>query len=166
MTQDKNATRLLIRLELQSYEGLSQIVERVRRIFDLNADPVQIANHLSHDPRLKALSRRDPGLRAPGVWDGFEGAVLAILGQNLSSIGRNRDADRLIKSFGIRFDSSIKGLGYLFPRPENLANADLSLVDSVSIAQPQCESSPVQLLVESCHSTIQSHMKTLLIGCA
>jgi AraC family transcriptional regulator, regulatory protein of adaptative response / DNA-3-methyladenine glycosylase II len=128
VTQDKNASRLLIRLELQSYEGLSQIVERVRRIFDLNADPVQIANHLSHDPRLKALPRRDPGLRAPGVWDGFDGAVLAILGQNLSSIGRNRDADRLIKSFGIRFDSSIKGLDYLFPRPENLANADLSLV--------------------------------------
>jgi AraC family transcriptional regulator, regulatory protein of adaptative response / DNA-3-methyladenine glycosylase II len=125
--QDKNAARLLIRLELPNYEGLSQIVERVRRIFDLNADPIQIANHLSQDRRLKALSLRAPGLRAPGVWDGFEGAVLALLGQNLSGSSRNRDADRLIKCFGVPFGSSIKGLNYMFPRPENLANADFSL---------------------------------------
>jgi AraC family transcriptional regulator, regulatory protein of adaptative response / DNA-3-methyladenine glycosylase II len=128
VTQDKAASRLIIHLDLPSYDGLSQIVERVRRIFDLNADPVQIASHLSHDPRLKTLLGRYPGLRVPGVWDGFEGAVLAILGQKLSSIGNNRDADRLTKYFGIPFDSSVKGLDYLFPHPEDLANADLSLL--------------------------------------
>jgi AraC family transcriptional regulator of adaptative response / DNA-3-methyladenine glycosylase II len=127
VTHDGSASRLLVRLELPSYEGLSQIVERVRRIFDLNADPIQIANHLSHDPRFKALSLRAPGLRAPGVWDGFEGAVLAILGQSLSGGSRNRDADRLIQRFGAGLNSSIKGLDYVFPRPETLADADLSL---------------------------------------
>jgi AraC family transcriptional regulator, regulatory protein of adaptative response / DNA-3-methyladenine glycosylase II len=124
--QDKAASRLLVHLELLSYEGLSQIVERVRRIFDLNADPIQIANHLSCDPKLKALSEHHPGLRAPGVWDGFEGAVLAVLGQRLTNSGRNRDIDRLIKHFGIRFGSSVKGLTYLFPHAEDLAEADLS----------------------------------------
>lgn len=126
--QDKAASRLLVHLDLPSYDDLSQIVERVRRIFDLNADPTQIASYLSQDPRLEPLLRRYPGLRAPGVWDGFEGAILAVLGQNLSNISRNHDAERLIKSFGKRSDSSIKGLNYLFPRPEDLVNADLSRV--------------------------------------
>jgi len=126
VTQDKAASRLLVHLELPSYEGLSQTVERVRRIFDLNADPIQIASHLSRDPKLKALSEHNPGLRLPGVWNGFEGAVLAVLGQKLTSSRRNRNVDRLIKHFGIRFESSVKGLAYLFPRPEDLVNADLS----------------------------------------
>jgi len=126
VTQDKAASRLLVHLELPNYEGLSQIVERVRRIFDLNADPIQIASHLSRDPRLKAISEHHPGLRAPGVWDGFEGAVLALLGQRLTSRGRSGDIDRLIRHFGIPFESSTPGLTYLFPRSEDLARADLS----------------------------------------
>jgi len=126
VTQDVAASRLLVHLDLPTYEGLSQIVERVRRIFDLNADPIQIANHLSCDPRLKALLEYHPGLRAPGIWDGFEGAVLAVLGQKLTSSGRNRDVSKLIRHFGIPFESSLKGLAYLFPRPEDLAEADLS----------------------------------------
>jgi len=125
VTQDKAASRLLIHLELPSYEGLSQIVERVRRIFDLNADPIQIGNHLSRDPRLKAVAERHPGLRVPGIWDGFEGAVLAILGQKLTTTGHNGDINRLIKHFGCRLEPSVSGLAYLFPRPEDLAEADL-----------------------------------------
>jgi AraC family transcriptional regulator of adaptative response / DNA-3-methyladenine glycosylase II len=126
VTHDAVASRLLIHLELPSYEGLAQIVERVRRIFDLNADPIQIASHLSRDLRLKALSERHPGLRVPGVWDGFESAVLAILGQKLTRSGRSRDIDRLIHHFGVRLDFSAPGFAYLFPRPEDLAKADLS----------------------------------------
>jgi len=126
VTQDKAASRLLVHLDLPNYEGLSQIVERVRRIFDLNADPIQIAGHLSRDQRLKSIVAHHPGLRAPGVWDGFEGAVLALLGQSLTSRGRTGDVDRLIKHFGIPFESSTPKLAYLFPRPEDLAEADLS----------------------------------------
>jgi AraC family transcriptional regulator of adaptative response / DNA-3-methyladenine glycosylase II len=126
VTQDKAASRLLVHLDLPGYEGLAKIVERVRRIFDLNADPVQIASHLSLDPGLKGLAKRQPGLRVPGVWDGFEGAVLAILGQTLTNSGSCRDVDRLIKQFGARYDSSLQGLSYLFPRPQVLASADLS----------------------------------------
>jgi len=126
VTQDKAASRLLVHLDLPNYEGLSQIVERIRRIFDLNADPIQIAGHLSRDQRLKSIVAHHPGLRVPGVWDGFEGAVLALLGQSLTSRGRTGDVDRLIKHFGIPFESSTPKLAYLFPRPEDLAEADLS----------------------------------------
>jgi AraC family transcriptional regulator of adaptative response / DNA-3-methyladenine glycosylase II len=126
VTHDDVASRLLIHLELSSYEGLSQIVERVRRIFDLNADPIQIASHLSCDWRLKSVSEHHPGLRVPGIWDGFEGAVLAVLGQSLISRGRTGVINRLIKYFGIPLETSLRGLAYLFPRPEHLAEADLS----------------------------------------
>jgi len=126
VTQDKAFSRLLVRLELPTYEGLSQIVERVRRIFDLNADPVQIAHRLSLDPRLRSHLELHPGLRAPGVWDGFEGAVLAILGQKLTTNGRNRDVEKLVRYSGRHSGSLVKGLEYLFPRAEDLADSDLA----------------------------------------
>src|SRR5262249_2564162 len=64
--------------------SLFRIVERVRKIFDLGADPAEVAGHLKRDPRLKPVVRAHPGLRVPGCWDGFEMAVRAILGQQVS----------------------------------------------------------------------------------
>jgi AraC family transcriptional regulator of adaptative response / DNA-3-methyladenine glycosylase II len=62
----------------------------------------------------------------PGVWDGFEAAVLAVLGQKLTSAGSKRSVTRLVQMFGTPVDSPIGGLKYLFPGPEVLARADLS----------------------------------------
>jgi len=123
---DKTCSRLVIHLQTESYEGLAQIVERVRRVFDLAADPIQIASHLSNDPRLRAIVRSRPGLRVPGVWDGFEAAVLAVLGQGLSSRGQSRVVARLVKVFGTPVVTPIRGLNFLFPGPEALAKADLA----------------------------------------
>jgi AraC family transcriptional regulator of adaptative response / DNA-3-methyladenine glycosylase II len=123
---DKTGPRLLLHLETSSYEGLAQTVERIRRIFDLGADPIQIANYLSHDPILRPLVKRRPGLRVPGVWDGFEAAVLAVLGQKLTAPGPRATVKRLVQIFGTPVDTSVRGSKYLFPRPELLADADLS----------------------------------------
>jgi AraC family transcriptional regulator of adaptative response / DNA-3-methyladenine glycosylase II len=109
-----------------SYEGLAQTVERVRRIFDLSADPIQIASHLSSDPKLRQLIKLRPGLRVPGAWDRFEVAVLAILGQKLTASGSQRLVARFVQMFGTPIHTPIRGLKYLFPRPEVLAHADLS----------------------------------------
>ena len=119
-------SRLVVHLQVASYEGLAQTVERVRRIFDLNADPIQIASHLSSDSRLRGLIKLRPGLRVPGVWDGFEAAVLAVLGQKLTTIGTRRIVGRFVQMFGAPVDTPIRGLKFLFPRPEILAHADLS----------------------------------------
>ena len=73
---------LAVRIELPGYEHLMKVVERVRRIFDLGADPLRIAEDLSRDERLKPLLDRRPGLRVPGAWDGFELAVHAVLGSS------------------------------------------------------------------------------------
>jgi len=119
-------SRLVVHLQTGSYGGLAETVERVRRMFDLSADPIQIANHLSSDPNLRRLIKLQPGLRVPGVWDGFEVAILAILGQKLTASGPQRLLARFVQKFGRPAPTPILGLKYLFPRPEVLADADLA----------------------------------------
>jgi AraC family transcriptional regulator, regulatory protein of adaptative response / DNA-3-methyladenine glycosylase II len=119
---------LTVRIELPGYQFLMKVVERVRRIFDLGADPLRIADDLSRDELLKPLLDRSPGLRVPGTWDGFELAVHAILGQQLTGHDSTTSAGRLVQAFGKPFQSSIQGLSHLFPKPEDLVEADLSRV--------------------------------------
>lgn len=69
-----------------------------------------------------------PGLRVPGVWDGFEFAVLSILDMQLTARNPEKVIESLVKSFGTPMNGSIAGLSHLFPGPEQLAEADLSIV--------------------------------------
>ena len=64
--------------------ALPAIIARVRRVFDLGADVTAIGAHLARDPLLAPLVAERPGLRVPGGWDGFELAVRAILGQQVT----------------------------------------------------------------------------------
>jgi AraC family transcriptional regulator of adaptative response / DNA-3-methyladenine glycosylase II len=86
-----------------------QVIERVRRMSDVGADPLQIASHLSRDPQLKPLLEARPGLRVPGVWDGFELAVRAVLGQQLTTGESTRIVGRLVRAFGKPVESSMAG---------------------------------------------------------
>jgi AraC family transcriptional regulator of adaptative response / DNA-3-methyladenine glycosylase II len=98
------------------------IVERVRRLFDLGADPAVIAEHLGTDPLLRGPLARHPGIRTPGAWDGFELAVRAILGQQISVRAATTIAGRVASRFGSPVAVGA-GLGRLFPTPEQLATA-------------------------------------------
>ena len=81
--------------------ALFRIVERVRRMFDLGADPAEIAGHLRLHPRLKAVVEAHPGLRVPGCWDGSRPmAVRAILGQQVSVKAATTMAGRIAAEFG------------------------------------------------------------------
>jgi AraC family transcriptional regulator of adaptative response / DNA-3-methyladenine glycosylase II len=102
---------------------LFRIVERTRRIFDLGADPAEISDHLRRHARLKPLVLASPGLRLPGCWDGFEIAVRAILGQQVSVKAATTLAGRLAAQFGQELPN---GGGRLFPSGEILAKADLN----------------------------------------
>ncbi len=123
---DQENSCLIVRVALPKYRGLLRVVERVRRVFDLAADPLQIAGHLSQDPRLKPLLDDQPGLRVPGAWDGFEVAVRAALGQRLTVVDSSATAGKLVRTFGTPIETSVHGLTHLFPRPEDLANAELA----------------------------------------
>lgn len=119
-----------LRLELHATQStrLLEIVNRLRRMFDLDADPDAIATALSDDPRLQPLLARRPGLRIPSGWDGFEIAVRAILGQQVSVAAARTFAARIAARFGTALPAAMAGAGVdrLFPAPEQLAGIDLS----------------------------------------
>jgi AraC family transcriptional regulator of adaptative response / DNA-3-methyladenine glycosylase II len=120
-------------LELPAAAGppLLDTVDRVRRLFDLDADPHAIAAHLGRDRLLAPLLARRPGLRLPGAWDPFETAVRAILGQQVTVAGATTLAGRLAAAHGEAIPpagepdrSAERGLVRLFPTPEALASLD------------------------------------------
>jgi AraC family transcriptional regulator of adaptative response / DNA-3-methyladenine glycosylase II len=121
---DGNALRALIRFPKLS--ALPLIIARLRRVFDLAADTAAINTHLAQDPVLAALIAAQPGLRVPGAWDGFELAMRAVLGQQITVTAAVRLAGRLVASYGERLAEPQEELTHVFPQPEVLAAADLS----------------------------------------
>ena len=107
--------------------GLPGIVRRVRRMFDLDADPQAIHDHLRHDPSLAPMLVRHHGLRLPGGWDGFEIAIRAVLGQQVSVAAASTLAARVVAKHGRPLATPASdALHALFPAPETLAEADLA----------------------------------------
>lgn len=120
------ADHLVLRAHLPRWEGLIHVVERVRRLFDLDADVPVITDTLRRDPMLRARVRARPGLRVPGAWDPFELAVRAVLGQQVSVRAATTLAGRIVERFGQPVPGlDALGLTQLFPEPAALADADL-----------------------------------------
>ncbi|HEX5340395.1 MAG TPA: AlkA N-terminal domain-containing protein [Gammaproteobacteria bacterium] len=107
--------------------ALFSVVSRVRQMFDLSADPVEVRAVLRGDALLTALLRARPGLRLPGAWDPFEIAVRAVLGQQISVAAARTFAARLVAKHGSPI-SATEGLTQLFPEPAQLATADLTAI--------------------------------------
>lgn len=111
--------------------SLPAIIARVRRVFDLAADPVAIGAHLGQDPVLAPLVAARPGLRVPGAWDGFELAVRAVLGQQITVSAATKLAGKLVLAFGEPIaDPAVRELGltHVFPTPRQLVRADLAVI--------------------------------------
>jgi AraC family transcriptional regulator of adaptative response / DNA-3-methyladenine glycosylase II len=106
--------------------ALPLIIARLRRVFDLAADPRSIATHLAQDPALAPLVAARPGLRVPGAWDGFELAVRAVLGQQITVSAARELAGRLVAAHGAPLAEPAGALTRVFPRPEAIAAADLT----------------------------------------
>lgn len=80
---------------------LADVLYRVRRVFDTDADGAAIDAELAVDPLLgEWIARRGGGLRVPGAWNGFETAVRAVLGQQVSVAAATRLAARLLERHG------------------------------------------------------------------
>jgi AraC family transcriptional regulator of adaptative response / DNA-3-methyladenine glycosylase II len=122
-----SSDHLLLRAHLPHWEGLIHLVQRARRIFNLDADVEASTVHLDGDPLVGPLQRARPGLRPPGTWDPFETGVRAIIGQQVSIVGANTLTARVVEGFGTPVPGLASlGLTHLFPSAEVLASADLS----------------------------------------
>src|SRR6185312_14895453 len=87
-------------LRVPSARSLRDAVERIRRLFDVAADPLTIGETLSRDATLRAAVRACPGRRVPGGWDGLEVAIRAILGQQVSVVRATQLAGKLVAAWG------------------------------------------------------------------
>lgn len=126
---------LLVCVRTQKVALLSRILNRVGRLFDVASDVSQIGAHLALDPLLAPLVAARPGLRVPGAWSGFELAVRAVLGQQVSVAAARKLGERLVQLCGAPARLG-PPLTHAFPTPERLAAADLSRL-GVPLARAQ-----------------------------
>jgi AraC family transcriptional regulator of adaptative response / DNA-3-methyladenine glycosylase II len=118
---------VLLRARLSRPGAISRLVARCRRLLDADADPVPIDAALAADELLAPLVQARPGLRVPGSYDGFELAVRAVLGQQVSVAAARTFAGRLAAQHGRPVPpGGPANLTALFPGPAELADADLS----------------------------------------
>ncbi|MGO9837997.1 MAG: AlkA N-terminal domain-containing protein [Polyangiaceae bacterium] len=123
---------LQVTVRFPRLDALPAIIARVRRVFDLSADPIAIGAHLAEDPFLAPLVAARPGLRVPGAWDGFELGVRAILGQQITVSAARRLAGALTQACGKPLRgawASSVGLTHTFPDP-------MKVVDLSTLAMP------------------------------
>lgn len=102
---------------------LPQVLSRLRRTLDLDANAGLIDAQLSLDPRLAMLVRATPGLRVPGAFDGFELALRAILGQQVTVKAATTLFGRFARAFGTEIATPHAALTHLAPRAETIAQA-------------------------------------------
>lgn len=122
--QATDSPALILDVHFGDSQALLTIVERVRRLFDVAADPAMIAAQLGGDALLKNAYAAHPGIRTPGAWDPFELTVRAILGQQISVAAATTIAGRVAARWGTPIDGA-NGLTHLFPTPAQMANAPL-----------------------------------------
>ena len=120
---DANTVSLSVWIDNKA--ALQRVVERVRAILDLRADSEIIERTLASDPRLAKLVARYPGTRVPGCWSGFEVAIRAILGQQVTVKAASTLVSRVAMRHGEAYDCDQEGIDYFFPEAEAIAIADL-----------------------------------------
>jgi AraC family transcriptional regulator of adaptative response / DNA-3-methyladenine glycosylase II len=136
-----------VTIRFPNVRSLPAIVTRVRRVFDLGADIETIDAHLSRDPLLASLVAQRPGLRAPGGWDGFELAVRAILGQQITVTSARRLAGQLVALHGKTIspaNSAHPSLTHVFPSAKRLA-----LAKSIGLGMPTARQTSLKSLAEA-----------------
>jgi AraC family transcriptional regulator of adaptative response / DNA-3-methyladenine glycosylase II len=87
-------------LRLTDLRDLAAAVARCRRLLDLDADPVAVDEHLARDPALAPAVAATPGRRVPGAVDGFELAVRAVIGQQVSVAAARTVLGRIVLAHG------------------------------------------------------------------
>ncbi len=133
------------RVGLADQRDLVLVVSRVRRLLDLDADPVAVDAHLGRDPVLGELVAKRPGLRAPGAVDGFEMAVRAVVGQQISVSGARTVLGRLAADHGTR---AFDGQDFrLFPDAERFA-----AIDPATLPMPRARARTLVAVAGACAS--------------
>lgn len=131
---------LAVELTRSLTPALPALLGRLRHLFDLNARPDVIAAHLVQDPILAESVERNPGLRVPGAFDGFELAMRAILGQQVTVKAATTLACRFASAFGAPLETPYPELVRLSPTAQRVAAATIDEIASLGIIQTRARS--------------------------
>ncbi len=133
-----------IELRLDDERDRPDALARCRRLLDLDADTARIDGALGGDPLLAPLIRRRPALRVPRTTDGFELAVRAIVGQQVTLAAARSTGARLVALYGRPLDEPAGAITHLFPTPEAVAE-----VDSLELRLPRARANALRALARS-----------------
>jgi AraC family transcriptional regulator of adaptative response / DNA-3-methyladenine glycosylase II len=111
----KPALRIAVSASLA--RALPPVLSRVKALMDLSCNPTEVSQALG------ALAKRNPGLRVPGAFDGFEVAIRAIVGQQVSVAAARTIVGRFAAAFGDAIETPFASLGAVFPAAERVADA-------------------------------------------
>jgi AraC family transcriptional regulator of adaptative response / DNA-3-methyladenine glycosylase II len=114
ISQKKPALRVAVSASLAKV--LPPVLSRVKALMDLACHPAEVAQALG------ALAKRHPGLRVPGAFDGFEVAVRAILGQQVTVAAARTVAGRFAAAFGDPLETPFHSLATVFPEAKRIAD--------------------------------------------
>jgi AraC family transcriptional regulator of adaptative response / DNA-3-methyladenine glycosylase II len=135
---DKRA--LFVELSYSLTPVLPAVLGRLRNLFDLSARPDVIAAKLEQSDLLASAVAANPGLRVPGAFDGFELALRAILGQQVTVKGATTLAGRVVAALGEPMATPHAGLTHLSPSAARVASADIEKLTSLGIVQSRARS--------------------------
>jgi len=136
----KNANALDVEISPSLAPVIGTVIVRVKRLFDLGAVPDAVSTLLRKDPMLAAVVRRIPGLRVAGAFDGFELAVRAILGQQISVKGATTLAGRWAHAFGVPVATPYPALNRLTPSAQRMAAISTNAIAALGVvgARARC----------------------------
>ncbi len=121
VTLTKNGTALDVELAPTLAPVIGAVLSRVKHQFDLGADPHAVSSLLEGDRMLGAIVRAIPGLRVAGAFDGYELAVRAVLGQQVSVKSATTTSGRWANAFGAAIETPFAELSRLSPTAQTMA---------------------------------------------
>lgn len=130
---------LMLTLSENLAPQLRPLVANVRGAFDLDAEMTTVDAHLAADPEFAPDVKREPGVRVPGALCGFETAIRAVLGQQVTVAGARTLTERLVAQFGANLECGPEGLSRAFPDATQLANAGAKAIAKIGLPQKRAE---------------------------
>jgi AraC family transcriptional regulator of adaptative response / DNA-3-methyladenine glycosylase II len=129
----KNAAALDVEISPGLAPVIGAVIVRVKHLFDLGAAPDAVSELLSRDPTLSSVVRRLPGLRVPGAFDGFELAVRAVLGQQVSVKAATTLAGRWAQCFGTPLATPYPELNRATPSAARMLDAAAHEISALGV---------------------------------
>lgn len=140
VTHAPNERCLIVEFTHSLSPVLATLLGRLRNLFDLAARPDLIAAHLLQDQRLRKSLTKKPGLRVPGAFDGFEMALRAILGQQITVKAATTIAGRVAERFGEKIETPFPELRRFSPLASRIARASVSDIARLGIVSARAKS--------------------------